>query len=1272
MWKKILSIFDGNAKQLRRLEPIVEQVNRLEPEMQARSDEELRALTDEFKAHIRATLAPYEKGLAEKREALAHALEPEEREALKLEVEAAEKQLREAEDAVLWELLPQAFAAVREVSVRQLGMRHFDVQILGGIVLHEGKIAEMKTGEGKTLVATLPLYLNALLGKGAHLVTVNDYLARRDAEWMGKIYKALGLTVGVIQHDLGSEERRAAYNCDITYITNHEIGFDYLRDNFSVLDVQDLVLRDLHYAIVDEVDSILVDEARVPLIISGPSEKSPETYVRVNGVIEALTPGGEDKETKETWGDYVIDEKAKNATLTEEGQHKVERMLGIDNLNDPNHIVLNHHVQAALKAHAVYHRDVDYVVKDGEIIIVDEFTGRLMPGRRWSDGLHQAIEAKERVPIQRESQTLATITYQNFFRMYRKLAGMTGTAKTEEGEFVKIYGLEVVVIPTNKEMIREDKPDVIYKTQEWKYRGIVYDILETYARQQPVLVGSRSIEVSELLSRRLQPDQLRKQVLILLLQDKLREPDLDLEKERKDQYEALINAPLDQINERDLYQVARELDVPRHVLANENLERLQALFGLPTSDGFFRRALQEGIPHRVLNAKFHEQEAAIVAQAGRLGAVTIATNMAGRGTDILLGGNPEFLAKEEADPDKEPEKYAQALARYKELCAAEHEEVVKLGGLYILGSERHESRRIDNQLRGRSGRQGDPGVSCFYISVEDELMRLFGDFNSGIRGRLMAGWSEDEPIQAKVVSKAIENAQKKVEARNFEIRKNTLLYDDVMNVQRQTVYGERRRALEGANLRDTMIGWLADSVEDAFYRERGYLDQTLDDSRRFLRDLLEGPMVDVASAAAEAPEVALVVPPTLRRWLLEQAEASLNPAPERRTRARREGRRKEKKPEISWRRLLSGVGRVADPHYLDLRAALAWLEAQDVEAEDLEPEEVVGLIERSLEEAASDPREQAVREIYNVLSQLWPLDVFLLVKLTPVPLETLEACPTDELEALLRSPLPASLRGKLREVPLTQLAGAKPDQLVTFLSQPPRIRPDGEEIPAPEVAGEASVQPDKLRLVRQRLAELDDDSLKQVLNHLALEIYEVHERFLGPEVARSNERLNLLQSIDSRWMDHLSAMDHLREGIHWRAYGKVSEPIIAYRQEGYDYFQEMLRHIREDVLRMFFHQAEAMELRVRRQSGLEVTGEMPDLAAAAAPQPAAPVVGAGLVPAPPPGPVRPPQGRRQGRRHEAPEALHRPVQVEKIGRNEPCPCGSGKKYKKCCGQAVVA
>ncbi|GAB4482429.1 MAG: preprotein translocase subunit SecA [Thermodesulfovibrionales bacterium] len=670
--KKIIGT--KNDREISRMMPVVEKINSLEPSIQRLSDEQLRSKTNEFRERI-------------------------------------------ANNESLDDLLPEAFAVCREASHRVLNMRHFDVQLIGGIVLHEGKIAEMKTGEGKTLVATLPVYLNALGGKGVHVVTVNDYLARRDSAWMGRLYNFLGLSVGVIVHGLTDEQRQEAYGADITYGTNNEFGFDYLRDNMK-FDFSQFVQRPHNFAIVDEVDSILIDEARTPLIISGPSEESTDKYYKIDKIIPKLEHGT----------DYTVDEKSRTVVLTEDGNIRVEKLLGAGNLYDPANMELVHHVLQGLKAHCLFKRDVDYVVKDGEVVIVDEFTGRLMPGRRWSDGLHQAVEAKEGVKIENENQTLATITFQNYFRMYAKLAGMTGTAETEAEEFAKIYGLDVIVVPTNRPMIRVDHPDLIYKTQQGKFNAVIADIEACHQKGQPVLVGTISIEKSELLS--------------VLLRKK-------------------------------------------------------------------------GIRHAVLNAKYHEKEAEIVSQAGRSHAVTIATNMAGRGTDIILGGNPSGVAREIlagiAEPSEEDRRSAQEKAE--EICREDREKVISLGGLYIIGTERHEARRIDNQLRGRSGRQGDPGASRFYLSLEDELMRIFGsDRISGLMGKL--GMDDSMPIENKMVSKAIENAQKRVEAQNFDIRKHLLEYDDVMNKQRTEIYSFRKEVLSGEGTKERVLSMADEIVQE--------------------------------------------------------------------------------------------------------------------------------------------------------------------------------------------------------------------------------------------------------------------------------------------------------------------------------------------------------------------------------------------------------------------------------------------------------------------------
>lgn len=825
---------DDNEKEIKRMSKYVDKINALEKEFINMSDSSLTGKTAEFK--------------------------------------------RRLEDGqTLEDLLPEAFAVMREASRRVLGMRHFDVQLLGGIALHEGNISEMRTGEGKTLVATLPVYLNALTGKGVHLVTVNDYLARRDSEWMGKVYRFLGLSVGLIVHGLDFNDRKMAYAADVTYGTNNEFGFDYLRDNMVIYPEQ-MVQRDLNYAIVDEVDSILVDEARTPLIISGPGEKSTDLYYVLAKVVPKLKEGE----------DYTIDEKARTVAPTEAGVAKAEALLNVKNLYESDNIEMSHHFNQALRAHAMMKRDRDYVVKDGEVIIVDEFTGRLMFGRRYSDGLHQAIEAKEGCKIERESQTLASITFQNYFRMYKKLGGMTGTAKTEEDEFRKIYGLNVLVIPTNKAVMRQDFPDTIYKTARAKYKAVVNEIAECHAKGQPTLVGTTSIVQSEDLSAMLK---------------------------------------------------------------------------------------RKGVPHNVLNAKYHEMEAQIVAQAGQFGAVTIATNMAGRGTDIVLG-----------------------------------EGVPEVGGLHIIGTERHESRRIDNQLRGRAGRQGDPGSSRFYLSLEDELMRLFGSDNiATVMDKL--GMEEDEPIEHPLISRSIEQAQKKVEARNFDIRKHVLEYDDVMNQQREVIYSERRRILMGENLKEhifPMLEKITDRAMELYANEKVY------------------------------PE--------------------------------------------DW--------------------------------------DFDGLIEYC--EGFFAPEGQMQKDVLDKLSR---------------------------------------------------------------------------------------------------------EELREELIRVATEAYDNRELLFGSDNMRELEKVIMLKVVDAKWMDHLDAMDMLREGIGLRAYGQKN-PLIEYKFEAYDMFQQMMENIQEDIIKYLYR--------------VNIVGQPEDHLQQA-------------------------HASHGGEAEEA-AASHTPVvNAEHIGRNDPCPCGSGKKYKKCCG-----
>jgi len=938
-------------KEVKRLSPLLEKVNGLEGSVSSLSDEELRAKTEEFRSHVR-----------EREEKQRPQIEDIRREIDEATTQAtkdkAKGRLKKVYNSIFEEIVPEAFAVVREVARRKINMRHFDVQIIGGAVLHEGKIAEMTTGEGKTLVATLPVYLNALLGKGVHVITVNDYLARRDREWMGPVYEFLGLSVGVIQHDMRPEERKIAYACDITYGTNNEFGFDYLRDNMA-MDKLDMVQHAPFYAIVDEVDSILVDEARTPLIISGPAEESTDKYYKIDKIIPSLKKGHRDESTKEESGDYIIDEKGRTAYLTEEGETKVVGILGLTDMHTFASMEYKHHVNQALRAHSNFKRDVDYIVKDNKVIIVDEFTGRLMPGRRWSDGLHQAIEAKEGVRIERENQTLATITFQNYFRMYEKLAGMTGTAATEAEEFSKIYKLDVIVIPTNCPLARTHNPDVVYRTEKEKFNAIVDEIEESYKQKRPVLVGTISIDNSEKIS--------------------------DLLKKR-------------------------------------------------------------GVPHNVLNAKYHEFEAHIVAQAGRASAITIATNMAGRGTDILLGGNPEFRAKDTVarvsaeGKEVSEQEYLRILDQFKQEAAGEHNSVVVAGGLHVIGSERHESRRIDNQLRGRAGRQGDPGSSRFYVSLEDDLMRIFA---SDRVARLINFFQLEEgmPIaEHKIVSRSIETAQKRVESYNFQIRKQVLEYDNVMNRQREVIYAERREVLESDNLKEHVFDMIDDTILSA---------------------------LDTYMAASVHPE--------------------------------------------EW----------------DYSTLISWCRSK--------------FLVRLEEEA---------------------------------------------LSSLGREELEEHLKGKIR----TLYAGK-----------------------------EDSITPDKMRYI---------------------------------------EKFVLLQTIDSKWKDHLLSMDHLREGIHLRGYGQ-RDPLVEYQREGYDMFMNMVDSIREEALEYIF-KIQAVETKkaegLFKKAPLEFihreADSMHDIRVrSSSAMPQRPTTSTPLPQVPETGP---------------PEPYKR--KTPKVGRNDPCPCGSGKKYKKCCGK----
>ena len=932
------------------LSGLVNLVNSFEARISQLSDAELRAKTDEFRAHLKNKSEQFTQDLEELQLAMLSVAMPEEKEKLK-------EKLKFSRNRIFADILPEAFAVVREASKRTIGLRHFDVQIAGGIILHEGRIAEMSTGEGKTLVATLSAYLNALLGKGVHIVTVNDYLARRDREWMGPIYEFLGLSVGTIQHDMSDEQRKIAYSCDITYGTNNEFGFDYLRDNMKY-SIGELVQRPFYYAIVDEVDSILVDEARTPLIISGPAEESTDKYYTAKKIVEQLN-GRRVTEKDEIDAkykgvdlgegfDYVADEKAQTVALTEAGELKASRLWGIDSLHTLETIEYRHHTIQALRAKAFFQSDVDYVVKDGQVIIVDEFTGRLMPGRRWSDGLHQAVESKEGLKIERENQTLATITFQNYFRMYEKLAGMTGTAFTEANEFRNIYQLDVVVLPTNQPLLRKNYPDRIYKTEKEKFAAVVEEIVELYNSGKPVLVGTITIDKSENLS--------------------------DMLKRR-------------------------------------------------------------GIPHQVLNAKYHELEAQIIAQAGSYKGVTIATNMAGRGTDILLGGNPEFIARNVAKQKLDPadpnylREYKVILERYKAEAALEHDKVAGLGGLHVLGTERHEARRIDNQLRGRSGRQGDPGSSRFYVSLKDDLMRLFGsDRIIGLMDKL--GLEDGQVIEHPWVTGSIEIAQRRVEQHNFEIRKQLLEYDNVMNKQREIIYGQRRQILEGFSLK----------------------------------------------------------------------------------------------------------------------------------------ENIMGIINKLVEEYV---------QIYN-------------------------------------QPNSAGV----------DAAGLISSMALKF----------------------------GLEFNSQEFVDRSDQEIKDKLSAKLLEAYEVKESSITPELMRNLEGMVFLQIIDSKWKDHLYAMDSLREGIGLRAYGQ-RDPLIEYKREAFEMFSQMISGIEEESVETVFKLQPAKPDRFHGVfSSLPKELSHPESAKFQAP------VGEGDV-------LEAEVPNKQA-------TTVNPVQSHqsKVGRNDPCPCGSGKKFKKCCAK----
>nr|HEX4312700.1 preprotein translocase subunit SecA [Kofleriaceae bacterium] len=1066
-----------NARELKKLQPAVDRIAQLEPAMKAKSDAELKAMTGDFRRRL-------DKG------------------------------------ATLDEVLPEAFAVVREASVRVLGMRHYDVQMIGGMVLHGGRIAEMRTGEGKTLVATLPTYLNALPGRGVHVVTVNDYLAKRDAEWMGRVHGFLGLTTGVVVHGLDDTERQNNYNCDITYGQNNEFGFDYLRDNMKSSPDR-MVQRGLNYAVVDEVDSILIDEARTPLIISGSAEQSADLYVKVDRLIPRLK--------REV--DYTVDEKAHQVVLTDDGNERIEKLLNVDNLYDAANIQLVHHVNQALRAHTLYKRNVNYLVQEGKVVIVDEHTGRTMPGRRWSDGLHQAIEAKEGVTVEEENQTVATVTFQNYFRMYNKLSGMTGTADTEAAEFHEIYKLQVTVIPTNKPIKRSDMPDLVYKNEAGKFRAVLTDIEDCYKRGQPVLVGTVSVEKSEVVA---------------------------------------------------------------NVLKAKN------------------------IPFNVLNAKQHQREASVIAQAGRKGAVTISTNMAGRGTDILLGGNSEAMARdalteekaklaETADEAKPAEggdekagtepfrgasepafdedaRLKELTAQFKKQCEGEREEVLKAGGLKIIGTERHESRRIDNQLRGRAGRQGDPGASRFYLSLQDDLLRIFGlDKMTGLMERL--GLEEDVPIESPMVTRSIENAQKKVEGRNFDMRKNVLEYDDVMNQQRKTIYALRRQVLDGRYHREPTEEEAKAHIVPEPVKTSG--DWTQESLKPQIEPRL-GEMIDLVRGKVRERDLMVqqqteTLSEDDQKWLTEwrsKPPGSGTPMPLGDTRK-------------GWRVLRAEIWRQFGT-LLDLEKRY-----------DLPREELLAYAVTTVGASQIQQRER--------LYDLSHARMVAVIDEVLSPDKSEDEWDWDELEdALMEQYYGIDL----------DLTPSTPDETTT------------------------AVWP----IVDKRLAE--------------------REKELGRPWLLYFQRDFTLTEIDQQWIEHLKTMEALREGVGLLGYGQ-KDPKKEYKRIGFDMFNEMMGRVQANVVNKLFKvqiQREETAVPAVQETKLKgvdeqgVAGKSDDETDAAAQR-----------------------GQRRGRRTAAPGAAQQggtaradggdddaaqPVRRErpKVGRNDPCPCGSGKKYKKCHGK----
>jgi preprotein translocase subunit SecA len=1015
-----------NTRVLNAMRPNIARIAELEAGLQSKSDSELRAMTPELRRKLAA-------------------------------------------GATLDDVLPEAFAVCREAGRRVLGMRHFDVQLMGGMILHKGGIAEMKTGEGKTLVATLPVYLNALAGKGVHVVTVNDYLARRDSEWMGRIYKFLGLTVGIIVHGLSDWERQANYRCDVAYGTNSEFGFDYLRDNMKD-SIERYVQRDLNFAIVDEVDSILIDEARTPLIISGPAEASADLYQKVNGIIPGLR--------KDI--DYTVDEKAHSAMLTDTGIERVEQRLGVGNLYNPENIEWLHHVSQALRAHSLYKRDVNYLIEDDKVVIVDEFTGRKMPGRRWSDGLHQAIEAKEGVEVQEENQTLATISYQNFFRLYKKLGGMTGTADTEAEEFHKIYNLAVNVMPTNRPMQRVDHQDLVYKNERGKFRAVVTEIEDCYSRGQPVLVGTVSVEKSEVVASLLR---------------------------------------------------------------------------------------KKNIPHSILNAKLHEKEAFIVAQAGRKGAVTISTNMAGRGTDIILGGNAEFMARADVDPENAGKPghelapdlevaFQESLARHKADCDAEKKEVLASGGLHILGTERHDSRRIDNQLRGRSGRQGDPGSSRFFLSLEDDLMRIFGaERITGIMERL--GMEEDVPIEAGIISRVIENSQKKVEGHNFDMRKNLLEYDDVMNQQRKAIYALRRQVLEGRYAPEPTEAEKKQGKTSAGPAPTSSGAHTVETLARAIRPTLAR-MADALGQEADPNAVAGAVGPDGKPVAPKMISIPVDPA---------------KMRSLIYRQFGS------------------FPDASEIAGER------TAALDRLSQDVASSMIQQ--RERLLDLSE-------------------------EMVQALIEEHCPANAHGEDWDL----------DALDNAIKE--------------RFGFEANLG--------KRNGALEREVLTDTLWGEVEKVVEARESEFSLPVLLYFSRHFYLEEIDQRWIDHLKAMEALREGIGLRGYGQ-KDPKQEYKKEGFSIFGEMMGIIGRNVCEKLFH----MQLQRNAEGGGEVS-----VPQSKAKRPRQTIESGGGD-----GEEKATAGANGGSDAE-PEARPMRRQEPKVGRNDPCPCGSGKKYKKCHGAVASA